>query len=310
MWKTESPPILQLLHMGFGVGALIGPLLCSPFLAVVESQISDQNQESHFKIIKESHAREAFVILGVITVSVAVPFYMFHFTRAKDGSAAQLETTSKKFSAKQSSFIDLINPATYANGNFGFGLCMYILLSVYFFSLIGGEKVYGSFVRTIAVDIFKLGKLEASYLNSAFWVSLTVGRLVGYMVARHVNIHSLLLGQVLANLVSIMLIYMCALTSAKLFWLLTMLEGFIVAPLYPLGIAYGDSQINLSGFCLMIVTFTGSFGDMTYLWAGGKLYDTYGPRSTLLLATIASWSLVVSIVIFRCVTQHCVSKNR
>lgn len=306
LWKEESATILQLLHMGFGVGALTGPLLCSPFLAVVGSKTSDQNQGSQFTVIKESRADIAFTIIGLFTICVALPFYIFHCTKGK--TLVRDRTESQPISpgpvSKSSSYWSFINPATYANGNFTFGLYVFAFLSVYYFNIVGGEKLYGSFVRTIAVDVYKLEKTNASYLNSMFWVSLTVGRLVGSIVSRHMPVQKLILLQNVAHFCSVTAIYLYALRSVQLFWCLTILEGFAIAPLYPLGIAFGDSQIHLSGFCLMIVTFSGSVGDMTYLWAGGRMYDVYGPGAVLPLTSLAGFAMALAVVIFRRVSRQ------
>ena len=297
--------------MGFGVGALIGPLLCSPFLAVVGPKSSAEGQ-GHFIVLKESRAHIAFTLIGLFTICVALPFYLFHITKGNSlvHSISEAEPILLKTTKKSRSYMSIINPATYANGRFAFGLAVFVFLGVYFFNLLGGEKLYGSFVRTIGVDVFELDKTNASYLNSVFWVSLTVGRLVGSIVSRHVPVQTLLLFQVVAHLGSVTAIYMLALSNVKLFWLLTIVEGFLVAPLYPLGIAYGDSQINMSGFCLMIVTFTGSFGDMSYLWTGGSVYDTYGPTAVLALVNITGVLMVLAVFTFRCVTHSFVTIRR
>lgn len=298
--------------MGFGVGALIGPLLCSPFLAVVGPKTTDQSHGSHYIILKESRAHVAFTIIGTFTLCVAVPFYLFHCTKSKASRTDKTETGPVLPGAvtKPTTYLSVINPSTYADGNFPLGFCAFIFLSVYFFNLLGGEKIYGSFVRTMAVDVFKLERTKASYLNSVFWVSLTVGRLVGSIISRRVSVQTLILAQVVAHLCSVTAIYMYALSNVNLFWCLTIVEGFLVAPLYPLGIAYGDSQINLSGFCLMIVTFSGSFGDMTYLWAGGRMYDVYGPLAVLALTTLAGLAVALAVVSFRYVVRQCVIGTR
>lgn len=299
-----------MLHTGYGVGALICPLICTPFLAIITYETGDKNTDSEFTVVKESRANVAFAIIGTFTLFVAALFYVFHFTNVKPHlvDESQSEALLVKSDTKLSSCMNAINPASYAEGNFSFGLCVYILLAVYYFCLLGGETLYNNLVRTIAVDRFKFDKAQASYLNSGFWVSLTIGRLIWSVIARYVSVQKLILFQSLVHLGSVTAITMYALRSARLLWCLTLLEGLLVSPLYPLGIAYGDSQITMAGFCLMIVALSGSFGDMTYMWVGGKMYDVYGPEAVVAVSNIAGAVLAVAVVVFRCSSRSLKAK--
>jgi fucose permease len=136
-----------------------------------------------------------------------------------------------------------------------------------------------------------------------FWVSLTVGRLLGAFIARVVHVRTLILVQTGLHLLSVITLNKYALADPKIFWFLTVVEGLIVAPLYPLGVAYGHSILNLSGVCLMVIVFAGSFGDLTYLWTAGKMYDIYGGASVLHAASVAAWIVVISLVLFRILSK-------
>lgn len=289
--------VLQLLHTGFGVGALMGPLVCSPFLAVVKNVHEvESDTNAYYHVLKESRADIAYFFVGFFTFGVVIPFYLFQLTNKKHSVA--MKTTSLT-PARSKSFKDIINPATYANGNFYYGLSTLTLLSLYFLNLIGGEKVFATFVRTISVDVFHFEKEEASYLNTIFWVSLTSGRITGAIIARFVHVRNLIFIQTVLHLVTVMILNGYALSDPKIFWSLTILEGLVISPLYAQGVAYGHTVLNLTGFCLMVIVFAGNVGDLTYLWTAGKMYDVYGPSSILYAAGIAASLLVVSVVLLR-----------
>ncbi|WAR07058.1 MFD4A-like protein, partial [Mya arenaria] len=218
MWKEKSSIILQLLHMGFGVGALLGPLMCTPFLAVME-----QTGTQPVRVVTESR----------------------------------------------------------------------------------GEKTYVSFVRTISVDVFKLGKNEASYLNSVFWMSLTGGRFVGSFVSHFVSTRAMITVMVLLNAISSTLCNMYGLTDAQVLWVFTVLEGFLIAPMYPLGVAYSNSLINLSGFCLMLIALMGGLGDMIFLWSAGRVYDQQGAPAIFRMVNAAFALLAAVLLVFRIATRSC-----
>ncbi|WAR07088.1 MF4B1-like protein [Mya arenaria] len=253
MWKEKSSIILQLLHMGFGVGALLGPLMCTPFLAVME-----QNGTQPVRVVTKSRVHVAFLLIGIITLLVAVPFYSFQFT----------------------------------NHNHS------------------GEKTYVSFVRTISVDVFKLGKNEASYLNSVFWMSLTGGRFVGSFVSHFVSTRAMITVMVLLNAISSTLCNMYGLTDAQVLWVFTVLEGFLIAPMYPLGVAYSNSLINLSGFCLMLIALMGGLGDMMFLWSAGRVYDQQGAPAIFRMVNAAFALLAAVLLVFRIATRSCTTHTK
>ncbi|XP_045196699.2 major facilitator superfamily domain-containing protein 4A-like [Mercenaria mercenaria] len=140
IWKERSSIVLQLLHMGFGVGALTDPLICSPFLAVIENvQKDDMNPNPHYHVIKESRAHLAFLIIGIFTCCVAIPFFLFQLTAKR---STVVKETVPSTSAKAKSFKEIFNPATYANGNFYYGLCALILLFFIFFQCCRWRKTF------------------------------------------------------------------------------------------------------------------------------------------------------------------------
>ncbi|KAL4233829.1 hypothetical protein ACF0H5_008505 [Mactra antiquata] len=299
IWRDRSSTVLQLLHMGFGVGALLVPLLCYPFLAVVEAVHSDNgNKDGDYHVIKESRVHIAFVFIGLFTCAVAIPFFIFQIND-KSSLKSNTKESAPVIDTKEKSIKEIINPATYADGNFWIGFSTLSFLSLYYFNLLGGEKTFATFTRTISVDVFHLDKAQASYLNMIFWLSLTLGRLCGSIVSRHVEISRLITIYVILHGCSLLALNLFGLSSAYSFFALTILIGVTVAPLYPLGIAYGNSLINMTGFCLMVVIFTGSFGDFAYLWTAGRIYDMYGASAIFQTAAVAAWLIAGSVILFR-----------
>jgi fucose permease len=43
---------------------------------------------------------------------------------------------------------------------------------------VGIEIAYGGWIFTYAVNEFHMGETEADYLSSAFWLAITIGRLL------------------------------------------------------------------------------------------------------------------------------------
>ena len=280
--KENTPVMLQLLGVGYGFGALLVPLLANPFLAVIEYPAAVGGQTiGQVKVIKESRVHYAFVTIGITSAVLSLVFFYFHF-RKKNGTKYEMlaadDITRKKAPL---SFLAMINPASYAGGSFGFGLYMLGVLFLFYFSLVGGVEVYSHFIRSFSVDVFKFSKTEASYINMSFWLTIAISKVLMSLAAVYIPVRKLFKLQVLLHVVSTTIINVYAYESASNLWICTILEGFFASPLYPAAIAYSNTLIEVTGMCLMVLTFAGNIGDMVFIWVGGKFYDSYGPRVIL-----------------------------
>ncbi|XP_052240084.1 sodium-dependent glucose transporter 1-like isoform X1 [Dreissena polymorpha] len=299
IWREKSSTLLQLLHMGYSVGALLGPIICTPYLAVVQKE----SGEHQFRILKETQVDFAFLLIGLSTVAVALPFFYFHYFSFDQTDTKNDDPDQKTMKFRKSTWRDKINPAFYANGDFTFRLAVLTFFFVYFFTLVGGEKTFMSFVRTISVDVFKFDKTDASMLNILFWVCFTAGRLTGSFVSHFVQTKTLLIILVSVNAISSTFVNVYGLSSVNALWFSAILQGFVISPLYPLGVAYGNTLVTVSGFCLMVIVFAGSFGDMTYLWIAGRLYDTYGAGKIFVIFNFALCLLALTVWAFQLFIQ-------
>ena len=298
LWGQKSSVMLQLLHVGYGLGALLAPLIVNPFLAVIKHKEGKQPSDD-YEVVEESKVQYAFVGIGISSVVLSLVFYYIQ-CRAAGGGDYKLVPTDEHDKPKSSLPLkDMLNPATYADGSFGFGLYMFIVLFTYFFNMSGGEEAFGNFVRSFSVDTFKFSKSQASYLNMTFWLSLTVARLFMSVVAHYVPVRRLFKIQVLLHLFTTSLLNIYASKSASFLWMCTIMQGIAVSPLYPAGIAYGNTQMNITGVCLTVIGFAGAFGDLSYIWIAGKLYDTYGPQTLLLVLQFTGVVLLICIILFR-----------
>ena len=310
----KSSVTLQLLASGYGLGALLVPVIVNPFLAVIQYKkgTDDKQSDNHDYIVQEdSRVQFAFVFIGIVSFILSLAFFYFHCcgshnnenkrTLKTGGDYKVVDTNEDTQTAKTTSqsWKDMLNPATYTDGSFGFGVYMFIVLFLYYFNLTGGEEVFGNFVRSFSVDAFKFSKSQASYLNMTFWLSLTLARFVIAVISHYVPIRRLFKIQVLLHLVSTIMLTIYASKSPSWLWVCTILEGVAISPLYPSGIAYGNTQMDMTGVCLMVISFSGALGDLAYIWVVGNLYDSYGPSAILLTLLFTGAVLFLCVILFR-----------
>ncbi|XP_052237129.1 major facilitator superfamily domain-containing protein 4A-like [Dreissena polymorpha] len=92
-----------------------------------------------------------------------------------------------------------LNPATYADGNFKFGLTMFVFINLLVMDINGGQLLFGSFVRTLSVDELRFAQTETSYVDSVYWGSLTIGRLASLVLSYFIPTRILVLIPVIDN---------------------------------------------------------------------------------------------------------------
>ena len=299
--KDNTPALIQLLGIGYGVGALLVPLLANPFLAVLEysASVGEPHSGTHFKVIKESRVHYAFVAIGMASAALSSVFFYFHFKKKHD--KYDLLTTEDKSMRKSGSmtFREMINPATYADGSFGFGFYILAVICLFYFSLVGGIEIYSHFIRSFSVDVFKFQKSEASYLNMSFWLTVAISKLFMSLAATYIPVRRLFKLQILFHVISTTIINLYASQSPSTLWLCTIIEGFFASPLYPGAIAYSNTLIDVTGVCLMVITFSGNIGDVVFIWVGGKLYDSYGPTVILRGVQIVGIMHLLCVFLFK-----------
>ena len=262
---------------------MLVPLLVNPFLAVLEYSANDGGPQSgtHFKVIKESRVQYPFVVIGIASAMLSVVFFYFHFK--KKSAKYDLIPSEDKIGRKRGSisFWEIINPATYADGSLAFGSYTLSVICLFYFSLVGGIEIYSHFIRSFSVDVFKFEKSKASYLNMTFWLIVAISKVFTSIAATYIPVRRLFKLQILCHVISTTIINMYASQSPASLWACTVLEGFFASPLYPGAIAYSNTLIDITGVCLMVITFSGNIGDIVFIWVGGKLYDSYGPTVIL-----------------------------
>ena len=314
MWREKAASPMHAIHMGFGIGALSAPLIANPFLAVL--QFTDQNTTSTestlvpisygsetYYVVEESRVHLAYVTIGVISFVLSLPFFVYPVVNCikqhqNKNEYYNVEDIGGREDVSPRTLKQLLNPATYADGSFKYGLFVCIWILLYFINLVGGEQLFGNFIRTFSVDQLKFSRNEASFLDTAFWGSFTVGRFLGAVLAHCINIKILFPVDVIINLIAVTFLDIFSTNSHMALWIFTALVGATIAPLYPAAMSYTNTQIQVGGIVITIVVFATGAGDFLYVWLAGHLYDTYGPRTVLYAIQTSAISVFLLAVIF------------
>lgn len=302
MCPEKTASVLQLMNVGYGVGAFTVPIVVNQFLAKIRHLKHHGLQtDDDFIVKQDSRVHLGYVIIGLVTAAISLPFYYYHFKPPPIKEYSTIKTTEMSPNActSKQTFCEKSVPATHARGQLKYVLFVFTLVFLFYVNIGGSSEMFPHFVRSYSVEVFHFSKTKASYLNTIFWLGLSVGRTVMAFIALYVPTRPLFRKQIILHAVATTLMNTYASSSPTMLWICTFSEGFLISPLYSTGIAYTNTLLEVSGVCLMIVQVAASIGDLGYIWLIGKLYQTIGPVSVLYSLQLTGVLLIVIAILFR-----------
>ena len=168
-----------------------------------------------------------------------------------------------------------------------------VLIALFFFLHVGAEIGFGGWIFTYAVTLKLTNKTIAAYLTSAFWGSLTLGRLVTIPMAARFKPRFILLGDIIGCLVSagVILLWSKSLVGV---WVGTVGMGFSMASLFPTSLAFAQRRMRITGQVTGWFLVGAGVGGMFLPWLIGQLFESIGPRVTIFVVMV---DLVLALVL-------------
>jgi FHS family Na+ dependent glucose MFS transporter 1 len=171
-------------------------------------------------------------------------------------------------------------PATASNKR------LVLLLASFLFLYVGAEVSFGGWIFTYTVTLKLSSAANAAYLTSAFWGSLTVGRLLGIPIAKRIRHSYVLLADLAGCLLSLGFILVFSHSFAA------MVAGVIgvglcMSSIFPAVLSFAGQQLTLSGHVTGRLIVGASLGAMTVPLLIGHVFETLGPQVVMLVVLIA-----------------------
>jgi fucose permease len=200
--------VLNWMHAAFGLGAAVGPLLMT---AAISSGLGWQI---------------GYAVVGVAQLGLSVGYAV---TRDRFSSTQRHTEAARPIGSPAAPAL-LRNPLMW-------------LSAALFFTYVGFEAAAGQWT----FSLFTLGRgappTIAGVLISAYWASLTVGRIVFGVLVTRVSSSALLRGCMLGCLVAAGLIWA---NVPVLSWIAVAVLGLLLAPIFPVLIAETPMRLGLS----------------------------------------------------------------
>jgi len=261
-FRERSSPLINGLHFSFGIGAFLSPLLVAQLLSV----------NNGFQIAYWISGG-FFVLLGLWT---------FHL----GNSPAQPKTDNAEQNTAGTTRADYI---------------LLGLTGLFLFFYVGSEVSFGGWYFTYVFSQGFISETTAAYMNSAFWLSFTIGRLLSIWVALKVPQKKVLPIAVVGSLLSISILFIQPLNTALL-WISPIALGFFMAPIFPTAFSWVSQSLQLNGRLTGILFLGDSTGAMILPWLAGRVIDSAG--ASAMVPLIAGAMLLNLIAYFGLLAVH------
>ena len=155
-----------------------------------------------------------------------------------------------------------------------------VLIALMLFTFVGTEASYGGWIYTYAQAMGLAGTASAAYLTSAFWGSLTLGRLLAIPLSLRVSARTMLLMDAVGCLLSVMVILLWP-GSLPAIWIGTIGMGLAMASVFAVVLTVAERNMHVTGATTGWFFVGASGGSMTVPLIIGQLFERMGPQSTM-----------------------------
>ncbi len=185
MWSDNAGAPLNVVHLGYGFGAVFANLFVKEFVG--EENKSIFSSDSSIDIIKEetSTIKTPYRIISILCLLICIGHLIYSIieykNRGKIVRNVQVNYSSvstKVVEEKNEIEIKLISqysPRSCGNGYFTYGLSMSILWIFYMFFLGGNDQTFGKFFFAfLRTPKFSISTKGATWAMIIYWLSYSV----------------------------------------------------------------------------------------------------------------------------------------
>jgi len=174
-------------------------------------------------------------------------------------------------------------------------VCMTLFLLLYG----GAENAFGGWAASYAVEVYKMPGPQAEYLDSVFWIAITIGRLLSVPLATRLSTRTILAFNLGGCLVTvIIMVNVAPLQIKSLLWICIVVLGFCMSSIY--GAAFtvpAELKVKLSGKAASAFIIAAGIGDVGIPPIVGWMMDTTLGPSGLTWALVGLLSICVAIYV-------------
>ncbi len=178
-----------------------------------------------------------------------------------------------------------------------YGVVIAAMLFLFFY--VGAEIAFSGWIYTYALTLNLADEMTAAYLTSAFWLTFTLGRLTSIPLAMRFKPQQLI-AAALAGCLAVLGAAFVIQPSSAFAWILAMVLGFCMAPVWPSGFTLAGQSVRLTSRVSGFILLGDSLGFMVLPWVVGQVLQGVGPQA---MTTLVFLSLVGNLAAFAAIMR-------
>lgn len=153
-----------------------------------------------------------------------------------------------------------------------------VLAALFFFLYAGVEHSFGGWIPSYAQALQMASGAGAAYFASAFWASITVGRLLAIPTSARFKPQTIVAAALAGSLISVAVVFLWP-GHAWLLWLGTLGLGLSLAAIVPTTLALMGRRIGMTSQATAWFFVGLGAGKMLIPWTIGQFFESVGPQS-------------------------------
>ncbi|XP_074595425.1 sodium-dependent glucose transporter 1-like [Brevipalpus obovatus] len=291
IWGDKGSHFMQALHMSFGIGALITPLIASNFylplsqseegLADMSADPNSTGQVGHDFLPEDVRVQWAYMIIGVyILLNGAIFGYYFLTELGAKSSDSSIKDTKDETSVEIPAWKKYSAAAAVA-----------ILAHIAF----GVEFILGNLAQAFGVKSeLRMDKTSSALLVTAFWTFFSFFKMVFVPLALYFGEKRMTIFNLLLMLASVIIMVPHAAYNQLCIWISVILLGMGYSPLFAIAYSSLESHFTVTAKQTSLIFVTGVLGESIHPPLVGHFIDKnpnifiyyLGAISTLFIITM------------------------
>lgn len=171
-----------------------------------------------------------------------------------------------------------------------------VLMMLLFLLYVGVEAGYGNWIFTYATRLNIANDSVASYMNSAYWGALTLGRLIAIPLSRKVKPGTMLIGNYVLTILFLVMLMVWPVSPAMI-WVASAGLGLSLAAVFPTLLALGETRMKVTGAVTGLFFLGSSLGGTIFPMLLGQIFEYVGSYQLVLtLFALACLGLAVLVL--------------
>ncbi len=262
IWTHDdfAGPFINGMHFFFGVGAFVFPLLIAPIVLYTGTPDTTFIEPFFAAGIPQPPLEVDWVYRILALVFLPMPLLLL------------------RMRSPANSKVDTQNPTTSTQP---INWRLVLPFAMFFMLYVGAESSYSGWVYTYAVELGLADAGTASYLVSAFWLTVTIGRLAAIPLSARFAPRVILRTAVMGSIASVGLII--AIPDSITLWIGTITLGLSMAAIFPTTLAFAGRNIALNGRITSYFYVGAGIGVSSVPWLIGQVFERIGPATMPLI---------------------------